>query len=61
MGGGEESELPYPSPPFPLDACNTGCLFTVKGLRMRNVKNAVIHSVKGKKNQYHIHSKRVTT
>ena len=40
---------PLPSPPIPLDACNTGCLFTVKEFRMRDVNHAEIHSVNIKK------------
>ena len=40
---------PLPPPPIPLDACNTGCLFTVKEFRMRDVNHAEIHSVNIKK------------
>ena len=48
-GRGTEVRTPLPPPPIPLDACNTGCLFTVKGFRIRDVNHAKIHSVNIKK------------
>ena len=48
-GRGREVRTPLPPPAIPLDACNTGCFFTVKGFRMRDVNHAKIHSVNIKK------------